>query len=84
MMKARTEMNDLVAVEDDIRHAYRLLLGREPERGGFDRYKKIIASGEMTATELADSFLGSMEFASKHGHAPVEVAIDGFSMFVET
>lgn len=75
-------MNDFLAEEDDVRYAYRLLLGREPDSAGFDHYKKIIAGGELTTTDLAGSFLNSSEFAKKHNRAPVEVGLDGFCIFI--
>lgn len=74
---------DLYAVEDDIRHAYRLLLGREPDPEGFGTYKKKIAKNRILASDLADFFLGSEEFAIRHSEPVRGVDLEGYVLFVK-
>ncbi len=69
---------------DDLRYAYRLLLGREPDPAGFATHAARLKDGTLAPTALADSFIGSGEFAARHEAAttPVEVTLNGYSMFV--
>jgi FkbM family methyltransferase len=68
----------------DVRSAYRLLLGRDPDPDGFAVHKNRLDSGTLTPTALADGFIGSGEFKARHDAAamPVEVSLDGYSFFV--
>jgi FkbM family methyltransferase len=68
----------------DIRYAYRLLLGREPDPEGLETYSRLVRSGDLSAEDLGLRFLGSREFVMKHQRAslPVEVKIEGYSIFV--
>jgi FkbM family methyltransferase len=72
------------ADEDDIRHAYRLLLAREPDPEGLETYLQLIRSREISAEDLGLRILGSREFVMKHQRSslPVEVELDGYSIFV--
>ena len=72
------------ATHDDVRHAYELLLGREPDPEGFALYSRMTRSGALSIAHLASIFIGSDEFAARHQRstAPVEVPFDGYSMFV--
>lgn len=75
------------ATEEDIYYAYRLLLGRDPDAQGWADLRKAIADRQISPSELAESFINSQEFASQHAEVPhegslVEVALDGFSLFV--
>lgn len=65
---------------DDLRYAYRLLLGREPDPEGFASHAKRIETRTLTPAALADGFIGSAEFAARHG--PTEIRLDGYSLFV--
>lgn len=69
---------------EDVRHAYRLLLGRDPDEAGFATYQRLIAERAVSPVDLAGYFLGSAEFAARRDqhHQPVEVAFDGYTMFV--
>jgi FkbM family methyltransferase len=69
---------------DDLRYAYRLLLGREPDPSGFASHARRLKSGTLTPTALAESFVGSGEYVERHMLAttPVEVRLDGYSVFV--
>lgn len=75
-------MNDIVADADDIRNAYRLLLGREPDVFGFSHFMSRAKSGSLTLHDLVASIIGSPEFLGKNSARPVEVELDGFSIFV--
>jgi FkbM family methyltransferase len=69
---------------DDLRYAYRLLLGREPDPVGFASHARRLKSGTLSPTALADSFIGSSEYIERHAATttPVEVRLDGYSVFV--
>jgi len=60
-------MTELKATADDIRHAYRLLLGREPDEQGYDSHLKLLERSSPSVVELAKGFLGSREFISRFG-----------------
>ncbi len=75
------------AMPQDIRFAYRLLLGREPDIGGLEHFGQLIARAPIRADQLACYFLDSSEFQAKYGLADdeiVEVQLDGYSMFVRS
>lgn len=72
----------LAATEDDVRHAYRLLLGREPDPAGFKHHCGLIEERRPTTRMLARSFMHSAEYAARNNLQPVEVALDGYSVFV--
>lgn len=59
------------ATEDDIRYAYRLLLGREPDEGGLAHHKQWIANTGLPATDLAQAFLRSDEYLSRREQSSV-------------
>lgn len=69
---------------DDLWYAYRLLLGREPDPNGAETYSRLIRARGLAPTRLADLFMSSAEFASRHDRSavPTEVALDGYSIFV--
>ena len=71
---------------DDVRHAYRLLLGRAPDAAGFEHHRRTIKSGTVTTRALADQILGSEEFRNGRAHEndPLEVTFDGYSLFVRS
>ena len=73
-----------LADADDLRYAYRLLLGRDPDPAGFASHAKRLKSGTLTPSALAESFTGSNEYAARHSQAttPVEIGLDGYSVFV--
>jgi hypothetical protein len=60
-------MSNLKATEEDVRYAYRLLLGREPDEKGFASHRKLLGETSLSATDLARGFLGSLEFISRFG-----------------
>jgi len=74
---------DLQATDDDVRHAYRLLLGREPDPVGFSSYRHLIRARSVPADELAQLFIASDEFRSKrHDHDMVKVSLPDYALFV--
>jgi len=79
-------MTDTRATEDDIRHAYRLFLGREPDEHGFALYARMLQNGGYSTDELARYFLHSDEFLARNAASAemVEVAMDGYSLFANT
>ena len=77
-------VSETLASMDDVHHAYRLLLGREPDAAGLEHYGKWVRAGTATPRRLANSIIASEEF-TRQQHvqtAPVEVTLDGYSMFV--
>lgn len=60
-------MSDLKATNDDVRHVYRLLLGREPDEQGYVSHLKLLETTPLTAPELARGFFGSPEFIARFG-----------------
>lgn len=56
-------VNALEATSDDIRFAYRLLLGREPDKAGFEFNCGAVRRERLSTVELASRFLGAKECA---------------------
>lgn len=54
------------ATIEDVRHAYRLFLGREPDEQGIESHARLIDSG-IEVTDLARGFFGTPEFISATG-----------------
>lgn len=77
-------MNPPDATSEDVRHAYRLLLGRDPEPAGLAHFGRIIGGSPHTSLDVAGYFLGSPEFLSAHGRnkAAVEVDLGEYSVYV--
>ena len=53
-------------IKEFVTRCYRIILSREPEQEGLDYWTQKLASGEMTAAEIINSFVYSNEFQSKH------------------
>ena len=72
------------ATTDDIRYAYRLLLGRESDESGFEHYRRMLSNSPIDTFQLAEHFLHSDEFKASHGGRvePREIAFDGYVMYV--
>ena len=60
-------MSQLLATVDDVRHAYRLLLGREPDSEGFRHYCDRLERERLDPEAIARCFIESPEFGKKHG-----------------
>lgn len=56
-----------IATRDDVRYAYRLLLGREPDEAGLAHHCAAIENGDVDVTDLASGFLRSAEFVARFG-----------------
>jgi len=75
----------------DVTTAYRLLLGREPDREGRRHYFGRVSSGTLTLKDLAAELLNSAEFSHLHRQfidpqrsTLAEVATDDFVIMVDT
>ncbi|MBN8481201.1 MAG: methyltransferase domain-containing protein [Xanthomonadales bacterium] len=55
---------DTLASVEDVKHAYRLLLGREADAEGLKHYSRLVEGGQLSALELGRCFLESAEFRS--------------------
>lgn len=75
-------MEPMLATTEDIRYAYRLLLGREPDAEGLGHHCVEAAAHELSPPDLAKSFIASAEFAARNQALPVEVKLDGYSVFI--
>ena len=60
-------MSGLKATPEDVRHAYRLLLGREPDAGGFQTYCDILRQERLAPEAIARYVMDSSEFRERHG-----------------
>ncbi|MEE2790109.1 MAG: FkbM family methyltransferase [Acidobacteriota bacterium] len=74
------------ATEEDVYHAYRLLLGREPDDDGFLHYRKRISEG-LSLAALVQIFMGSDEYREHHdrtrlGHE-TSVDLGGYHVIVD-
>lgn len=71
------------ATEADIRHAYRLLLGREPDESGLATFNRLLSEQRVSAPDLAAMIQASEEYKTRHQAEPalVEVAFDGLRLF---
>lgn len=76
-------MSGLKATPEDVRHAYRLLLGREPDSGGFDTYCQLIATQGVSALDIAAILQSSDEYKTRHVAEPalIETDFDGLKLY---
>ncbi len=85
---------DGAATMADVHHCYRLLLGRAPDPGGLEHYRRRLEGGGIGLPELVEEFLGSVEFvrarADRSRSAPGEGTpveqvrtVEGFLMNVD-
>lgn len=85
MLAARMTI-PLRATVDDLRAAYRLLLGRDPDPGGWADWTRLVTDG-VSVPAMVERFMASEEFragalAARSG-APRSVTRDGFTIFVD-
>lgn len=66
-----TAPDSMVATEADLRAAYRLLLGREADPGGWTHHSALVGEGVVTTMALADMFFRSAEFRSAVGRVVI-------------
>ena len=73
----------LKATADDVRYAYRLLLGREPDRAGYEHHVAYVGQNQITPTDLADGLMRSQEFAARGSRigSLQEVDLHGVKIF---
>jgi len=57
-------MPEITATPDDVRAAYRLVLGRDPDPAGFADYVALIQKTPLTTRQVLARFLNSPEFLS--------------------
>ncbi len=60
-------MSKLKATPEDVRYAYRLLLGREPDQEGLRHYREVVARQVPSPEDIAKSLMDSTEFRERHG-----------------
>jgi FkbM family methyltransferase len=81
-------MKDLspVATTDEIRMAYRFILGRDSDEGGLQYFSGMANSQRLDIHQIAKFLISSEEFRAKNGgtHEPTELVLDGYSIFVRT
>src|SRR5690606_29787370 len=73
----------LRACPDDIRYAYRLLLGREPDAEGLKHHGNLVGVNGLSTRDLAWSIMTSAEYQAQQGadSALREVEVDGVKLF---
>ena len=71
------------AIKDEVRYAYRLLLGREPDEAGLKHHARLLANGDLSPVDLAQSLLRSEEYQSVHGQISTlcETMIDDVKIY---
>lgn len=76
-------MTQLKATAEDVRHAYRLLLGREPDKGGLETYTRLLEEQWLSAMDVAAIISASAEYKTRHNADPglEEVLFQGFKLY---
>jgi FkbM family methyltransferase len=74
---------ELEATPEDVRHAYRLFLGREPDAVGFEFNCDAVRRDKLSAIELGRRFLGSEErsYRNQPNGLLREVEIEGVKLY---
>lgn len=57
-------MSDVAATPEDVRAAYRLILGREPDSAETDSHRLLLSRRSITTRQLCAAFLNSQEFSA--------------------
>lgn len=75
--------NHMKATDADIRHAYRLLLGREPDPSGFECFSRTLVMQRVSAPDLAAMIQSSEEYKARHDADPtlIEIEFKGLRLF---
>jgi FkbM family methyltransferase len=81
-MSNSTNLSQSKADENDIHYAYRMLLGRNPDPAGLEHHRRLLSESALLPEELARLFLASVEFAARNNKAPLEIPLDGYSIFI--
>ena len=73
----------LAATPEDVRYAYRLLLGREPDADGLKHHTDLVRKGSVNPNDLARMFMMSDEYSARDSTSSMlrEVEIDGVTLF---
>jgi len=76
-------MSSLKATPDDVRHAYRLLLGREPDPQGLASYLAYIDQHPVKAPDLASAIFASEEFRNRNADIAFrdEIEFEGLKLY---
>jgi FkbM family methyltransferase len=75
-------MTSLVATPEDIRFAFRLLLGREADPGGQATFEHLIEASPVAPAELADLIMASPEYRQRRSDDElVRNDLDGYAVF---
>ena len=71
------------ATSDDVRHAYRLLLGREPDHSGLESFGRLLTEQRVSAPDIAAIISSSPEYKIRHDSAPAldEIEFHGFKLY---
>lgn len=77
------EQAGMQATEDDIRHAYRLLLGRNADPEGFATFVRLLQEQRLGAPDIAAIFQASEEYKLRHAGEPalLETEFKGLRLF---
>lgn len=67
LARKEIRMGKTVATPQDVHHAYRLLLGREPDAEGYAHLCSLIEAAALSPMELSWHFMDSPEFREKQG-----------------
>ncbi|MEO5561408.1 MAG: FkbM family methyltransferase [Dokdonella sp.] len=70
------------ATAEDVRYAYRLILGRIPDARGLESFSRLVRDNVISPGDLAKIFLGSNEFYSRYSSHMKEVALGGFVVMI--
>ncbi|MEO7326052.1 MAG: FkbM family methyltransferase [Dokdonella sp.] len=71
------------ATLEDVRHAYRLLLGREPDPSGLESFNRMLTEQRMSAPDVMAIISASPEYKTRHETAPAldEIDFHGFKLY---
>jgi FkbM family methyltransferase len=69
------------ATPEDVRHAFRLLLGREPDAGGRETFERLIEQSPMPPIALAEAIMRSEEYRLRQSDELVRNEMGGYSVF---
>lgn len=76
-------MTGLLATAQDIRAAYRLLLGREADEEGLAHYGRLAEEGRLTLERLREILLSSEEYRRRHRARRRQVDLGGVTVVVD-
>lgn len=65
-MESTETSTEAAATMDDVRTAYRLLLGREPDAGGLAHYGSLLERGKVVPSDIARHLVTSDEFNARY------------------